>query len=167
MCLYVPIYSRSRCEHRLIRPFDFPVGDPLTLKHYPGLCRLEILTSLPSHIEHIVISSITSINIRTIAFLSDTHGFAPHNLANHPHRWRHLDNVMCGLVDELRRLGYEHTLELEFGFDSEKLEPGLDFGGFLPKFREKGLVKTLNTSSGDGSDLAVRFFPHDILCCGI
>ena len=49
--------------------------------------------------------------------------------------WKALDDEVCELVEKLRVLGYEHTLELEFHSD-----PGADRRGFLPKFREKGRV---------------------------
>jgi len=64
---------------------------------------------------------------------------------------------MCGLVNKLCALGYEHTLELEFLFDSAEFYPDLDFKALLPKFRERGRVRILNTSSGEVLDLPVGF----------
>lgn len=138
------------------------MGDPLTLKRCAELGRLEVLTILPGEAERAVISSITSINLRTIAFPSDTHGFSSHVLVDRPHYWNHLDNTACGLVNKLRALGYEHTLELEFQLES--VDPTLYLGGFLRNFREKGRVRVVNTSSGEVLDLAVRFFFRRIWC---
>ena len=45
---------------------------------------------------------------------------------------------MRRLVDKLYALGYKHTLELEFLFESARFYPDLGFGALLPKFREKG-----------------------------
>jgi len=127
------------------------VGNPLTLKRCPELCRLEILKNFLGETEHTVISSITSLNLHTIAFLPDTHCYSS------PHYWNPLDNIACGLVNKLRALGYKHTLELELQFESAKFDPKLGFRGFLTEFRERGRVRILNRSSGELFNLAVRF----------
>ena len=134
------------------------MGNPPTLSHYPTLCRLEFFTIAPDETERIVISSVTSINLRTIAFLPAPGGFGSYTLVAQPYYWEPLDNVICGLVDKLCSLGYKHTLELEFLFESARFDPDLDFAGLLPKFRERGRVRILNTSSGEVLDLPVRFF---------
>ena len=65
---------------------------------------------------------------------------------------------MRRLVDKLYALGYKHTLELEFLFESARFYPDLGFGALLPKFREKGRVRALNISSGEVLDLPVSLF---------
>ena len=76
-----------------------------------------------------------------------------------------MDSVVCGLVNKLHALGYEHILELEFRFESAKFDPKLGFRGFLRKFRERGRVRILNTSSGEVLDLVVCvYFSLCILC---
>ena len=146
---------------------NFSGGDPPTLSHCPELRRLEIYTTVPEETERIVISSVISTNLRTIAFLPSPQGFTSYTLVSQPHYWEPLDDVACRLVSKLSTLGYKHTLELEFRFDGTYFDPDLAFGGFLPKFRERGRVKILNTSSGEFLDLAVRFFLRPALRCDI
>lgn len=134
------------------------MGDPLTLKDCPELSCLEIFTIVPRQAEHTVISSITSINLRTITFLLDTQAFPLHDLVDRSHHWNTLDNILCALVDKLRTLGHKHTLELRIQLESAKLNAGIRFRGLLPKFKERGRVRILSTSSGDVVVLVVRFF---------
>ena len=83
-------------------------------------------------------------NIRKIVFaLSDSEGG----------EWRYpslsfLDEGLPDLVDRLRALGYEHTLELEFQheFEFARIDPRDDPDEFFPCFREKGRVTILNKS---------------------
>jgi len=136
-------------------PSDSPVEDPLTLVHCPALRRLEFLIAYPAKTQRAVISSVTSANFRTVLFLPDPKSDGLDVLGSHGVR-RCLDNLMCGLVDKLRTLGHKHTLELEFRFESAKLDPDLDFRRFLPMFREKGRVRISNKLSGEVLDLVVR-----------
>ena len=57
-----------------------------------------------------------------------------------------IDVKLCGLVDQLRAMGYRHTLEVEL-----RLTLGIgggpeecDFSRFLPEFREKGVVTVVD-----------------------
>ena len=123
--------------------------DPLTLEHCPELCRLEILKNFLKERPRAVISSLTSINLRTIAFLVDPEGnyFKSYFLAQ-PDYWENLENTVCRLVDKLRTLGYKHTLELEFHLEEgEAIDRELDYTGLLVKFREMGRVRIFGTSS--------------------
>ena len=65
---------------------------------------------------------------------------------------------MCALVDKLHMLGYGHTLELELRCEPATSGSNLDYSGFLPKFRERGRVRILDTSSGETLEVTVRSF---------
>ena len=142
---------------QLIQLFYFPGDDRLTLSRCRTLCRLEIFMATPGGTEWSVISSITSINLRTIVLQLRDGGFNSYTLADQQHYWDHLDDIMRRLVDKLYALGYKHTLELEFLFESARFYPDLGFGALLPKFREKGRVRALNISSGEVLDLPGEF----------
>jgi hypothetical protein len=67
-----------------------------------------------------------------------------------------LEDAICGLVESLRTLGYEHTLKLElpdiFAHGSGST------GKHFQKFREKGRVMVSDTRSGKIIELtAIRF----------
>ena len=131
--------------------------DPVvTLEHCPELRRLEIFENFPKERESTLISSVTSINLRTIAFLVDANGnyMRSHVLAGD---FLYLDDAVCGLVDRLCASGYKHTLEIEFHLDEDDdINPNLDYTNLLAKFREKGRVRILSTSGGV-MNLAVCF----------
>ena len=64
-------------------------------------------------------------------------------------RWQHVDDLLYDLVNRLRLLGYQHTLEVEVRVvEFMSLKQGLDDEGFLPRFRKKGRVKMLEGRSG-------------------
>jgi len=138
------------------------VTGPLTLERCPRLCSLEFPSSYTTREQRLVISSITSINLRTVVFPLDADHDVSYILAGSDVRY-YVDNAMRRLVDKLSTLGYKHTLELEFRCESVGLH--LDFKDFLPKFRERGRVRISNTSSGEVLDLIVRFFftTHTVL----
>jgi len=138
-----PDVSKSRRGHQLIQSLDFQRAIHLSSRIVQQGCRLEIFTIIPDATERIVISSITSINLRTIAFLPRPGGFNSYAPVPRQYYWEPLDNTACGLVDKLCTLGYEHTLELEFVLESTKLYP------------ER--VGILNTLSGEVLDLPVSF----------
>jgi hypothetical protein len=56
--------------------------------------------------------------------------------------------MICGLADRLRVSGCKHTLEVEFRAQFADLDEEVDYDGFLPKFKEKGRVRIVETSSG-------------------
>jgi len=64
---------------------------------------------------------------------------------------------MSALADKLRELGNEQTLELEFRFQCLNLAPRVDHIVFLPKFREKGRVIMVDSSTGRVLEFTVRF----------
>ena len=60
--------------------------------------------------------------------------------------WEPFDDMICGLADRLRKAGLKHTLEVELqvgqvAFSEEEHKK------FLPKFKEKGRVRIISTSS--------------------
>ncbi|KAF9645177.1 hypothetical protein BDM02DRAFT_3120599 [Thelephora ganbajun] len=109
-----------------------------SLSRCSELRQLEIDTAFPQEQEQILISSIASTNFRKLVFSR----LQPNFLKNPC--WMPFDDMICELVDRLQVSGYEHTLELELQADSVEL------GGedFLPKFKEKGLVRIIEVSSG-------------------
>lgn len=104
------------------------------------LRRLEFYAVCPGSEECDTISSITSSNIRSIAFVS---GSAPATplppLTLNPHSMLLLDDAICGLVDKLQALGYDHTLTLEFRHPVASSN-AQNIRAWLPRFREKGRV---------------------------
>jgi len=105
------------------------------------------------------ISSVTSINLRTITFTPHFRDLSQDALLCRS-TWAHLDDVLCGLVKKMHKLGYDRTLELVFRFESVSFDPDLDYPAFMPRFRENGRVRILDTSNGKIFGIVVRFF-HD------
>ena len=129
----------------------------LDLSNCSELHQLVVYTDAPAELQCHVISSIVSRNIRKIVFT----GFHPDAMLYTPldsTSMLPLERAMCGLVDKLRALGYEHTLELEFGFHS-RLFPHIlaSSRGSFPKFREKGRVIVSDNGSGKTIEVIVRF----------
>ena len=121
---------------------------PLTLEHCPELCRLEIFNISPKERERAIISSVTSINLRTIAFLGNGQGsYRTADILEVPSYWEPLDDTLRELVDKLYTLGYKHTLELEFHLRDLDFYSDQTYPGRLVKFREMGRVKIFGTSS--------------------
>ena len=68
-----------------------------------------------------------------------------------------LEDAMCGLAERLFMSGCNHTLELEFRFHPNVFDNIRDScGKFFPKFREKGRVIILDTSSNKKIKFNVR-----------
>ena len=143
--------------HGQNQTLNSPDGVP-DLSNCSELRQLVIFTDSPAKPQCDVISSIISRNIRKIVFTGsppDVMSYRPLNsTAMLP-----LERAMCGLVDKLRAFGYEHTLELEFGFHSRLFPRALASSRecFL-KFKEKGRVILSDTGSGKTIGLVVRFF---------
>lgn len=110
------------------------MGTSIVLSRCPELHRLELHTLTPGEAERATISSIISTNIRTITFKRQWANFRPH-IKLSERFWLPLDDAMCGLVNKLGALGYEHALEVVIHFD-----PDVDCGRFMQKFRDKGRV---------------------------
>jgi len=63
--------------------------------------------------------------------------------------------MVCGLVDRLRVTGYEHAL-VDFRTESVKvLEREVHREKFEPKSKEKGQVRVVEVSSGNGTDYRI------------
>ena len=111
------------------------MGDPLTLSGCRELQELEIYALCPSNAELNLISSITSTNIRRIAFTRPTDPLNP-PASDDPH-WSRLDNCLCRLIDQQesgRRLDAEFlalNVQPQWGWE-------VAFKEFLPRFYEKG-----------------------------
>ncbi|KAF9648089.1 hypothetical protein BDM02DRAFT_3269711 [Thelephora ganbajun] len=118
----------------------------LSLSRCPELCQLEIITMHPQEQERILISSITSTSLRKIIFAPVTKRITWGLLWDHP-CWMPFDDMICGFVDRLQASGYKHTLELEFRVNSVELGEEVHRKDFLPKFREKGLVRIVEVLS--------------------
>lgn len=99
----------------------------------------------PREEEWSLISSITSTNFQKLIFA------VPHlawdSYFNNP-CWIPFDDTICGLVDRLRRSGYNHTMEVELRGDIVKMGEVARSHEFLPRFKEKGRVKVVEVSSG-------------------
>lgn len=65
-------------------------------------------------------------------------------------RWASVDKQLCRVVDQLRMMGYCHTLKVEIRLTKISEVPGeLDFTMFLPEFREKGVVTVIDVAHSD------------------
>jgi len=142
-----------------MQPFDSSGMAPVSLSSCRELryLKLKLHPLSPSSTDHKIISSITSVNLRTIIFTPNCQGLA-HRALLCRRAWAPLDDVMCGLVEKLRTLWYDRTLELEFRFQFATLYPDLDYPAFMPRFRENGRVTILETLNGKVFRFAVRFF---------
>jgi hypothetical protein len=105
----------------------------------------------PQKWEQIIISSITSTNLQRITF-SPFGPLARETLLLDDPCWAPFDDMMCGLADRLCMAGCANTLEVEFRVKS--VEPGEEarLEEFLPKFKEKGVVRIGRVSSGDAME---------------
>jgi len=65
------------------------------------------------------------------------------------HNWGGSDKMICGLVGRLRMSGYKDTLEVEFRAEFVDLGEKVNHEEFLPKFKERGRVRIVETSSGE------------------
>jgi len=111
------------------------VGDPLTLSGCRELRELEIYALRPGNLELILISSITSPNIRRMTFTRPL-AFKGQSVMDHPN-WTRLDDLLCDLADQ-SKCGPQ--LEVEFlALDVQEWWSGeLGFKKYLPRFYEKG-----------------------------
>ena len=112
----------------------------MTLHNFRQLRELELMVKWPSLAHNVILSSITSTELRKIVFtlwnVEDRRHLIPEMRA-----WVSTDEQLCGLVDRLHATGYRHTLEVELrlagiGSGAEKDY----YAEFLPEFREKGAV---------------------------
>ena len=123
--------------HKQIPTFNFPGNTVLDLSNCSELRQVVFYTVFPKEPQCAVISSITSRHIRKIVFTAPRSDEVSRTTLDGSDMLS-LEDTMCGLVEKLRKLGYEHTLELEF-----KLHPDwvpLPIGKSFLKFGEKGRV---------------------------
>ena len=119
----------------------------MTIRDFRQLRELELVTSRPRSPHRVIISSITSIELRKIIFpMRHTYNrmfFVQHVDLD----WGLVDEQLCGLVDRLRATGYRHTLEVELQLTVAEGDPGdWDYTRFLPGFREKGAVTIVDAA---------------------
>ncbi|KAF9648099.1 hypothetical protein BDM02DRAFT_2349858 [Thelephora ganbajun] len=127
-------------KHLTIGPSSFESTS--SLSRCPELRQLWTSRAFPQEGERILISSITSTNLRKLVFPQ----FWPDFLKNTC--WVPFDDMICRLVDRLQASGYKHILELEFRACFEVLGEEVHVEDFLPKFQEKGLVRIVDFLSG-------------------
>ena len=101
---------------------------------------------LPTQAIKTLITSITSTNLQRIVFSAQ--GLAERQSGSDVARSCNvIDNCLCRLVDKLRVLGYEYTLEVEFqGGRPAEWGAGSGLRKILPKFEEKGRVRIVQKS---------------------
>lgn len=106
----------------------------MTLSSCQELRELEIYALRPGTVELNLISSITSTNLRRIAFTQPL-TLEGRTILDHPD-WIRLDNSLCQLVD---RLGCGPQLEVEFQALDAQIwwTAELGFKKHLPRFCEK------------------------------
>jgi len=102
----------------------------------------------PSYAHEILLSSITSTELRKIIFLArPTHYLRL--FVQRMEEWTLIDSQLCELVTRLGMAGHRHTLEVElrlvkiWGYARE-----YEFTKFLPRFREKGVVTITHAAHG-------------------
>ena len=113
------------------------------------LRELEITRLPPHEEERRLISTITSANLRKIIFTPQDSRL-DWDLLRHHYWWPPFDDMICGLVDRLQVLGHKGTLEVVFQAVFVDLEnKKVNHERILPKFKEKGRVRIVETSSGN------------------
>lgn len=140
------------------------MGATVTLSHCPELRELEFSVLQPTTRHRTTVSSITSANIRKIIFSHPLIAVTLQALTNDTD-WTSFDDCVSVLADKLRGSGNKQTLEVELRTGCMVLDPLVDYGGFLPKFREKGRVRVVDRSSGQVLELAVCPVFSFASCC--
>ena len=121
----------------------------MTIRDFRQLQELQLKVTRPSPVHDILLSSISSIELRKILFvaerMNDREPFAPGM-----ERWTLIDEQLCRLVDRLRVTGYRRTLEVELRLtDAGEFPITGGFTKLLPAFREKGVV-TITDAAYEG-----------------
>ena len=121
----------------------------MTICDFQQLQELELGVNWPNSSHEVLLSSITSTELRRITFrtkyMHDWRVFA-----GQIKQWALIDEQLCGLVDRLRGMGYHHTLEAELRFTKIGDDPDkYDFAKILPEFRRKGVVTVIDAVHGD------------------
>lgn len=111
-----------------------------TVFNFRQLRELELGGDWPKVTHTVLLSSITSIELRRLIFPSKYLG-DPEIFAQQMVEWNPIDEELCGLVGRLRATGYRYNLEVELRLTTTGNDLGkYDFTKFLPKFRERGVV---------------------------
>lgn len=112
----------------------------MTINHFRQLQELELSINWKSWAYESLLSSITT-ELRRIVF-SITSATDWSIFSQTVEAWDFLDKQFCELVVRLGRMGYHHTLEVEFRVVREFLPPVWEWNStkFLPEFRKKGFV---------------------------
>ena len=123
-------------DQPLTYPADIQAGATPAISNFRQLQELQLVVISPSSTYTALLSSITSIELRKIIIFTRSG-----DLSTEVGEWDPIDEQLCGVVDRLHSMGYNHTLEVELhpmviGNDTGEYS----FAGFLPKFREKGVV---------------------------
>ena len=120
------------------------MNTPVSLVHCSELRELVCGSWSPSETLNATISTIASLNIRMISF------FAYYGLIQTiaSPEWPAFDDCISALIDKLCGKGYKETLEVVIQFTSKHGDVDQAwFDNFLPKFREKGLLKVVHYSA--------------------
>ena len=118
------------------------------IRNFRHLRELELLVTRPSHTLKVLLSSITSTELRKVIFQVCLRGC---NLfAQRAKEWALIDKQLCELVDRPRATGYHHTLEAELRLTQFRGSARkYDFSQFFPEFREKGTVTVIYATHDD------------------
>jgi len=114
------------------------------ISHFRKLRELQLMATWPNSTHEVLLSSITSTELRKVIFpvgyMYNSWIFAARIL-----EWAVIDKRLCDLVARLGRTGYRHTLEVEVRFTEIDDAPGkYEFTQFLPEFRKKGVVTIID-----------------------
>lgn len=117
--------------------------------NFGRLQELDLVVNWPGFIHEVLLSSITSVELRKIIFRAE-YMYERAAFAWRMKEWVVIDKQLCGLVDRLRAMGYCRTLEAELRLVKTEEDPGTyRFTKFLPKFREKGVATITYGVHGD------------------
>ena len=118
-----------------------------TLRSFRQLRELELKVFWLEFPKKVLLSSITSTELRKITFIAEY--AAKGVFARKIEGWDLIDAHLCSLVDRLRAVGYHHTLEVELRLMKTGDFPGkLGFSRLLPAFREEGVVTITDAALG-------------------
>jgi len=115
------------------------------ISHFRQLREFQLMATWPNSTHEVLLSSITSTELRKIIFPM---GYMYNSwiFAARIREWAMIDKQLCELVARLGRTGYRHTLEVEVQFTEVDHDPGkYEFTEFLPEFRERGVVTIIDT----------------------
>ena len=155
---FLRLIAELECERSLPTLFVRTTSSPnsrvqaepaLMIHDFRQLQELELVVTWPSPAYETILSSITSTELRKVIFFVWTPCDWT-NLASRTREWDLIDKQLCGLVDRLHVMGYDHTLEAELHLRGIVSGPGEDgFIKFLPGFRERGIVTIIDANRGD------------------